>query len=247
MTGRVSAIWRYPIKSHGRETLVRVTLEPGKALPWDRVWAVAHTESKADGTDWASCANFSRAAKAPGLAAISSRLDEATGRVTLRHPDLGELEFHPDDEPERLIAWAGGLVPANRSPSHRVVRARAQNFTDSAFPSVTLCNAASHKAVEERLGADLSPQRWRGNIWIEGLAPWAEFDWIGREVTVGGATLRVEERTDRCLATHANPDTGARDADILAALDSFGHQDFSVRAVVTEGGDVALGDAVTPS
>lgn len=42
MTATVTEIWRHPIKSHGREPLESVTLEAGKALPLDRLWAVAH-------------------------------------------------------------------------------------------------------------------------------------------------------------------------------------------------------------
>ncbi|MCB1333882.1 MAG: MOSC domain-containing protein [Roseivivax sp.] len=244
MTVRVTAIWRFPIKSHGREPVDRVTLTPGQALPWDRTWAVAHDQSDADGSEWVPCTHFSRGSKAPGLAAISASLDEAAGTVTLNHPELGTLVLNPDSEGARLIDWAGGLIPEGRAQSARVVRGAARGFTDSDFPSVTLCNLSSHRAVEQRLGRPLSPLRWRGNIWFDGAAPWEEFDWLDREVQVGGAVLAVRERTDRCLATHNNPETGRRDADVLGALDSWGHRDFSVRAEVVRGGDVAIGDEV---
>jgi hypothetical protein len=125
-----------------------------------------------------------------------------------------------------------------------VVRGATRGFTDSDFPSVTLGNLASHRAVEQRLGQPLSIHRWRCNLWVEGLAPWEEFDWPGHEIAVGGARLRVVERTDRCLATHNNPETGARDADLLGTLDSWGHRDFTVRAEVIEAGRIAPGDSV---
>jgi uncharacterized protein YcbX len=71
-----------------------------------------------------------------------------------------------------------------------------------------------------------------------------EFEWIGKDVRVGSTLLRVRERTDRCLATTANPETGKRDVDVLKALDHWGHQDFSVRAEVIEGGEIRIGDTV---
>lgn len=246
MTRRLTAIWRFPIKSHGRETLPAVTLTEGAGLPWDRAWAVAHADSGVDGADWAPCQNFSRTAKAPALAAISARLDEASCVVTLSHPEREDLCFRPDDEGERLIAWAGDFIPETRARSARVVRGRTRGFTDSGFPSVTLCNLSSHRAVEQRLGHPLSIHRWRGNLWVDGGAPWEEFDWIDREVQVGEAILIPRERTDRCLATHANPETGRRDHDVLGALASWDHQDFSVRAEVVRGGRVTVGDTVEP-
>ena len=40
----------------------------------------------------------------------------------------------------------------------------------------------------------LAMERFRGNVWLDGLAPFAEFDLVGRDLRVGGATLRVRER-----------------------------------------------------
>lgn len=240
--GRVDSLWRYPIKSHSREALAKISVEAGRAFPYDREWAVAHEASRADGSTWAPCANFSRVAKGPGLAAIDGRFDEETGRITLTHPEREPLEFDPETQGDKLIAWAGPLMPQDRAASARVVRARAQAFTDTPEPTVTICNLASHRAVEAELGRDLSIGRWRGNIWLDGLGPWEEFEWVGREVRIGTATLKVIDRATRCLATHANPETGQRDADILGALKNWDHQDFSVYAIVTEDGDIALGD-----
>ena len=241
-TGRVASLWRFPIKSHGREGLDAATLTAGQTLPWDRVWAVAHDRSRADGTEWVGCFNFSIGSKAPGLGAITAQLDPQARRITLRHPDLPELTFWPDDNPDALIAWAGPLIPENRAQSVRVVPAPGRGYTDSDFPSVTIGNLTSHRAVEQRLGQPLSIHRWRCNLWLDGLAPWAEFDWIGRDIHIGEAILRPRERTTRCLATHNNPDTGRRDHDVLGALDSWGHRDFTVRAEVIRGGAVRTGD-----
>ncbi|WP_299784477.1 MOSC N-terminal beta barrel domain-containing protein [uncultured Marivita sp.] len=245
MTATVTEIWRHPIKSHGREALMSVTLEPGKAMPLDRLWAVAHERSKVDGSAWAPCGNFCRVAKLPSLMAISARHDPASGRITLHHPDQDALTFDPETESDLFITWAKALAPDDALQPTRLVKGQAQAFTDSDFPSVTLCNHASHRAVEQRVGRPLSHLRWRGNIWIDGLAPWEEFDWDDREIRIGDAVLRVRERTDRCKSTHSNPDTGLRDADVLGALASWGHQDFSVRAEVIQGGEIKAGDEVT--
>lgn len=244
MTPAVTSLWRFPIKSHGREEVKATALAAGEAMPFDRIWAVAHDRSDADGRSWVSCRNFSIGSKAERLGAITSHLDEASQTVTLHHPDLPDLTFRPDTEGQALIAWAGPLIPANRAQSARVVRGQTQAFTDTEIASVTLCNLASHRAVEAAVGHPLSPHRWRSNIWFDGPDAWAEFDWLGRDVQIGGAVLRPVERTERCLATHNNPDTGRRDADVLAALDTFGHRDFSVRAVVIRGGIVRAGDTV---
>ncbi|MEE4187193.1 MAG: MOSC N-terminal beta barrel domain-containing protein [Roseobacter sp.] len=240
----VTTLLRYPLKSHGREHLDEVMLHKGEAMPYDRHWAVAHDASTADGSEWVPCAHFSRVSKAPALMAISSSLDEQTGQLTLSHPDRDTLTFDPDTEAARFIDWVQPLVPQNRALPARIVKLPQRGFTDSDFASVTLCNHASHRAVEQRLGQPLSIHRWRGNIWLEAEAPWEEFDWMDRNLRLGECILRPVERTDRCLATTANPDTGKRDADTLGALEHWGHQDFSVRAEVVEGGLIRKGDVL---
>jgi uncharacterized protein YcbX len=244
MTGLVTSLWRHPVKSHGREGLASTTLVEGQTMPGDRVWAVAHEHSRADDSAWAPCVNFSRVAKAPALMAITARLDDESGKVTLSHPERTDLTLDPDRDGPALIDWVKPLVPADRAAAARIVRVPGRGMTDSDFPSVTLCNMASHRAVEQRLGHPLSIHRWRGNIWFDGLPLWEEFDWLDREVQIGEAVLRVRERTDRCAATTANPETGRRDADTLGTLATWGHQDFSVRAEVIRGGTINIGDVV---
>lgn len=248
MTARLAEIWRHPIKSHGRERLARVALEPGQALPWDRRWAVAHADSAADGSAWASCRNFSITARNPGLAPFDISLDEAGPQVRLRHRALGELHFNPDEPADqaRFIAWVAPLTPDHLPAPERLVSLPGRGYTDSDFPSVTLCNFASHRAVQDRLGTAISHLRWRGNLWVEGLGAWEEFDWIDHEIRIGAAVLRVRERAERCPATMANPETGLRDQPtVKTLLDGWGHKDFSIRCEVVKGGAIAEGDEVT--
>lgn len=244
--GRLEHICRHPIKGHGRETLASVRLSAGACLPWDRHWAVAHEAARlVDG--WNPCVNFARAAKAPALMAIESRLDEATGTVTLHHPDCGDITFRPDDAADtpRFLDWVRPLNPENRAQPARIVTA-GRGMTDSDFPSVAILNTASLADLSRRMGHDLSIHRWRGNLWLSGAAAWDEWNWIGRHIRIGDAVLEIRERITRCSATTVEPATGRSNADTLSALEShFGHQDFGLYAVVVNGGTIATGDAWT--
>jgi uncharacterized protein len=243
---RVAHLWRHPIKGHGVEAVARTTLEAGTTMPWDRVWAIAHEAAKvAPGQGaWAPCANFSRGAKSPALMAIRAETDEARGRVRLTHPEAEPIEVAPDDPADeaRLVAWVTPLAAADRARPAYVVRAD-RGMTDSPFPSIAILGLASLAALSDFMGRPLAMERFRGNVWLDGPEPWAEFGWIGREVALGGARLRVVERITRCKATTVDPDSGRPDADTLGALEAgWGHTDFGVYAEVVAGGAVALGD-----
>lgn len=245
MTGRVAHIWRHPIKSHGREAIEQVVLSEGKTMPWDRTWAVAHTAAKTDGKSWAACANFSRVAKAPALQAITSKVDEKSEFVTLSHPDRPNLSFSPDQNVDDFLEWVAPLMPVDRPASTKILRVPGRGMTDSDFPSISLNSLSSHAALEQEMATPIALERWRGNIWIDGLEPWEEFDWIGKTVRIGSVELIVKERIQRCLATTANPATGRRDIDTLNGLkNGWGHTDFGVYALVTKTGCVKIEDTV---
>jgi len=249
MTPRVAEIWRHPIKAHGREQVDEVTLSVGKCLPWDRRWAVAHEAScfDADNPRWQPCREFSIGAKSPRLQAISARVDPGYRNLTLSHPDRQDLTFDPDDPDGAgaFIQWVMPISNGNRMLPARLVRAPDQGMTDTDFASVSLINLTSHRAIEAQLGQEISPLRWRGNLLMDGLEPWAEMDWIGKTLCIGTAELEVREQITRCMATTANTKTGERDADTLGALKAgWGHQECGVYAVVTKSGAMRQGDEI---
>jgi uncharacterized protein len=246
---RVASLWRHPIKAHGVEPLDAVTLSAGETMPWDRVWAIAHEAAKVTpgSRDWAPCMNFSRGAKSPALMAIRARTDEAAGRLRLSHPHQPDIDVDPDDaaDAQALVDWAAALANPGRARPAFIVRART-GMTDSEYPTLSLLNRATLAALAQALGKPLAEERFRGNVWLEGLPPFAEFDLVGRDLRLGEATVHVRERITRCTATAVDPETGVPDADTLGALRAnWAHQDFGVYVTVSEGGRVALGDPVS--
>jgi uncharacterized protein YcbX len=240
--GRIARLYRHPVKGVGFERLDAVQLLAGRTLPLDRAWAVAQDGAAVTG-DWARCLNFVRGAKGPSLMAVRARVDG--DEVVLTHPDRPMIRLNPDVDGEALVNWLKPIYPGNRPAPARVVRATGQGMTDASQPFVSILSMASLADLSARAGHDLEPERFRGNIWLDGFDPWAEWDWIGRGIRVGDAVLMVEERIGRCRATGASPVTGREDTDMLGLLEAhWGHTDFGVFARVVEGGRVAAGDAV---
>ncbi|MEL7395621.1 MAG: MOSC N-terminal beta barrel domain-containing protein [Pseudomonadota bacterium] len=243
----IRAIWRHPIKAHGREALDRITLSEGQTMPWDRAWAVAHELSDADGTEWAHCRKFTRASEVPAIQAITTRVEEKSGVLTLQHPELDDLTFDPNKEQDAFLAWVRQIMPVSRPQSVRLARSVTQGMTDTNYPSISLINLASHAAVAQETTQDLSELRWRCNIHMDGLNAWEEFDWVGKTIRAGEAELRIEEPIERCKVPAANPMTGAQDTDMVGTLmRAFGHMNFGISAVVTKAGTLTLGDSVEP-
>jgi len=250
MSAALATIYRHPIKAIGRETLSEVLLEAGKPLSWDRSFAVAHKRSReADLTrTWAPKANFLRGVTGPELMAVECTFNPSNMQITLTHPRAGKFagNLNRAEDERALLEWLDPLWPKDAPRPTHLVHHEGAAQTDVPDPWLALNSSTAHRMVAEKLNrADLSIHRWRGNLWIDGLGPWEEFEWIGKSVRIGEAVLKVEQRITRCKATMANPETGRRDADTLGALENgWGHTDFGVYAEVTQTGMIRPGDSV---
>lgn len=247
MTPHLAHIRRHPIKSIGGEGLDRVALTAGARLPGDRAWAVLSAAGERLATartpgEWLPKSAFLVTAKSHALQAVQGGWSGA--HLVLRHPDQGEITVDPDGDQAALLTWLAPLWPADRGAPSRLLRAE-DSFTDDRRPFVSILSLDSLAQLEADLGQRLDMERWRGNLWLKGLPPFAEFDLIGQTIQIGPARLRIEERTGRCPATSGNAATGRPDCDMLAALERlYGHTDFGVFATVNQGGEIATDDEV---
>lgn len=244
MTASLAQIWRHPVKAIGREAMDKVTLSPGEWMPMDRVWAVAHERSKLAGTGWEKKSNFLRGVTDPAIMAVTSTLDEVTGYITMNHPEAGQVEFHPETDARPFLDWLDQIWSTDLPRPTEIYRAENAHLSDVPDAWISIACLSSNRALGQRMGQELSPDRWRANLWLDGTPAWAEKEWVGRTIRIGSVLLNVTAEITRCKATMANPVTGRRDADTLAALDALGHQEFALYAEVMQGGTIHLGDQV---
>ena len=241
----LAEIFRHPVKSLGEEALDEVDLTKGRPMPWDRVWAVAHDQADMI-NGWAHPRNFLNQTHVPRLAQIRVKFTPRNNMLYLAHPDLVDLavQIGTPDGDDALCEW---LVPltegTTRSAPFLVYQIPNVAFTDFEDTHIAIGSVASRRALAQIAGHELEPIRFRMNLWLDGLAPWEELDWVGREIGIGEVRLKITARDERCNATAASPVTGARDVPVTGLLrQHLGHMDFGVYAQVLSGGTVRLGD-----
>ncbi|WP_043838169.1 MOSC domain-containing protein [Muricoccus aerilatus] len=255
---RVEQLFRYPVKGLTAESLEEVFLSPGETIPHDRRFALAQGDSPFDEAEprFLPKQNFACMMKNARVVLVRAAFDPHDGTLSLAaegHRPLSAPTATAEGKAalgDWLIRFLGeearhGTAPDGTARAPRFTEAPGHAFTDQARKGVSLINLASLHALEAALGQRLDPLRFRANIYFTGLPAWAEFDWVGREVLLGGARLSVFKRTVRCPATQVDLATGERDLDIPRLLrEHFGHADLGVHATVLEGGRVAVGDAL---
>jgi uncharacterized protein YcbX len=249
MTANIAALFRHPIKGFTPEKVKLAQLVAGEAFPGDRLYALEDGPSGFDpaAPAWISKQRFAVLAKIAEVAKAKTRLDDATG-VTHAHaegmrPFAGKLTQAADRE--AFAAWAGELLGEAAHGPLRLLDGAGWRFLDHPLGHVSVINLASVRDLEQRLGRSLDPLRFRANLYVEGWPAWAENDWEGRAMTLGGAKAKVFKPIVRCAAPDVNPDTAVRDAEITTALfDNYGHTLCGIYLHVTEDGTVKEGDGV---
>jgi uncharacterized protein YcbX len=205
--------------------------------------------------EWLPKTKFVMLMRDEKLALLQTGFDAETGVLTIAENGR-ELLRGRLTEPEgcRSVAeFCANFLGSGIDGPLRVVEAPGHTFADARRKPnattgqyVSLINHASIAALERAMDAAIDPLRFRANFYFDGAAAWRERDWIGAEIALGTARLRVVSPITRCAATQVNLDTAQRDLDIPAALArNFGHINMGIYAEVISAGDIALGDALS--
>jgi hypothetical protein len=248
----VTDICRYPVKGLSADRLASVALEPGKGLPGDRRFAIAHGSGAFQGelAEWVSKQNFLVLAKNERLAALETQFDDADGMLVIKRGGKPVARGKITDRIGRALIeefFAAYMQGEARGKPRLVQASPGHSISDHRNCVVSLINLASLRDLERVVGAAVDPIRFRANVYFDGGRPWQEFGWLDREIAIGGARLAVTARIDRCAATNVNPATAARDLNIPQSLQrGFGHVECGVYARVVGAGTVAVGDALVP-
>jgi uncharacterized protein YcbX len=203
------------------------------------------------------------------LSLVASRLDLAAGTLALEFPEGGavageialgepiETVFFGRPAPGRLVlgpwnaalsAWSGLDLRLVMSDDVGAANDRGPDAGVSIVSSASVADLAREGGV-----AGLDARRFRMLFEVDGVAPYAEDAWIGRDVRIGEAVVRPRGNVGRCVVTTCDPSTGERDFDTLGVLAAYRGDiatseplPLGVVGDVVTPGRVRVGDAVAP-
>ncbi|MBQ1027363.1 MOSC domain-containing protein [Micromonospora sp. C95] len=267
---RLSGITTYPVK--GCRGLVHGAAD---VRPWgledDRRWMLVDAEGI--GVTQRDVTSLVRVHASPGPDGLLLRAD---GHPDLVVPEPADVTPVPVRTFRRRVlrvdalpagpaadAWFGAVLdrPVRlvrlARPTRHIARGDRKydpgdqvSFAD-AYP-VLLTSTASLAALGDWLvagGAQPVPMtRFRPNLVLDDAPAWAEDDWAGRGLRIGGVRFRAAGPSARCLVVTTDQETGVRGREPLRTLARHRNIDrkilFGLNLVPLEAGRVRLGDPV---
>lgn len=234
--GRISALFRYPVKSMAGESLdvARLGLH---GIEGDRRLAFRRLADKS-AFPWLS------ASKLPELLLYKPIWIDSNAAEPLpthvRTPDGKEFELRSDELRADVSSRHGSEV--------ELMNLKHGIFDEA---SVSVISLGTVHFVERESGREVDLRRFRPNVVIEtdGVEPFEENSWVGRTLVFGEgsgvAAVGVTLRDERCVMVNLDPDTAEKDSEVMKTVVRLNENCAGVYGTVIRAGELRVGQIVT--
>jgi uncharacterized protein len=254
---RVSRISIVPVKGLAVQRVDEVELGPNGVAENRRLHLIDATGAFVNGK---TAMRLSLVASRLDLAAKALEIEFPEGDVVAGTLELGdpiETVFFGRPAAGRLVAgpWNAALSAWSGLDLRLVMPDEIGAACDRGpGVGVSIISAASVGDLARTGGVDsLDSRRFRMLFEVDGVEPYAEDAWIGRDVQIGGAMVHPLGNVGRCVVTTRDPATAERDFDTLGVLATYRRDietteplPLGVAGDVVTTGRVRVGDPVIP-
>jgi MOSC domain-containing protein len=233
--GSVASLHRWPVKSLAGENADGLNLDP-RGIAGDRAHALYDVHKGRP--------RRLTAREAPGMLRWHAAYDGVPGNAlatddvplpTITAPDGTRFGWDDPDLPGALSDDLGREVTLRRDLT----------LMQDLGNSILVTTQATLDRIATELGRDLDLRRFRTNIHVVlDAAAYAEESWEGRKLAVGDVELHLLHPCERCVIPTRDPDTTAKDPNILRWLTREHQGLFGINARPRGDGTIAVGDQV---
>jgi uncharacterized protein YcbX len=112
--------------------------------------------------------------------------------------------------------------------------------------SISLINTKSVEDFQNKTNQEIETQRFRGNIFVDGVDAWEERNWIGKIIKINDISFKVEKNIPRCVAINLKPNTDDNSLNLLQSLKkTYNHFDMGVYLTALDDGFINIGDNIS--
>ena len=111
--------------------------------------------------------------------------------------------------------------------------------------SISLVNKKSVTDFSMKILSDIEFERFRANIYIDGLAAWEERNWIGKTIKINNIDFFVSSEISRCSATNLKPSTDIVTINLPNQLKkTYDHINMGIYLVPLQNGVISRNDKI---
>ena len=118
-------------------------------------------------------------------------------------------------------------------------------FDTTPHNSISLINLNSIADFESKINKSIEYSRFRGNIYVNNLDPWEEFDYIGKNLIINDCQFKVIGKIPRCSATNLPPNSTEIDINLPQKLrQTYNHINMGIYLAPLNNGEISVNDKI---
>ena len=259
MSATISSINYCPVKSVSFQTIEKCEIKKNIGITGDRVFAFAKDldlkqaklfEKSSDERKgkWNKVLTLKNS---PALNKYNFVFKDEKLTFTLKDQEILTIDINQLSEREALSSKIIELESSLKQPIVLMKNNEAPFFDTSIsnkvdfVNSVSLLNIQSINDFQKKIDKEIEPSIFSGNIYINGLEPWKEREWIGKTIKINNVLFKVEKNIPRCVAINLKPQTDDNSFNLLQSLKkTYNHFDMGIYLTALEDGVLNIGNKV---
>jgi len=118
-------------------------------------------------------------------------------------------------------------------------------FDTTPVNSISLINVNSIHDFENKINKSIELERFRGNIYVNDLEPWEEFNFIGKNIIINDCQFKVTGAIPRCSATNLVPNLTNIDINLPHKLRvTYNHINMGIYLTPLNQGEIKVNDKI---
>ncbi|MDC1010890.1 MOSC domain-containing protein [Candidatus Pelagibacter sp.] len=259
MSATISSINYCPVKSVSFQTIEKCEIKKDIGIIGDRIFAFAKNLDL-DQAKLFEQSPHERKGKwnkvltlknSPVLNKYNFVYKEEKLTFTFKDKEILTIDINQLDEKEALSNKISELENSLKQPIV-LMNNKESPFFDTSISnkidfvnSVSLLNIQSVNDFQKKIDKKIETSVFRGNIYIDGIEPWKEREWIGKTIKINGVSFKVEKNIPRCVAINLKPQTDDNSFNLLRLLKkTYNHFEMGIYLTALENGKIEVGNKV---
>ena len=255
MNASISSIYYSPVKSLSFQNVETCKIKKGSGILKDRIFAFSRIIDANEAKliqkipNERNLNNFLTLKNSPFRNKYNFIYKDNKLALTLGGKELISITVNDIDQRSYLVEKMVELESSISKPIFLLQNIKFPFYDTShsnkVFNSISLINLNSIKDFEKKINEKIKLQRFRGNLYIEGLNAWEERNWIGKNIEINNTIFKVEKNIPRCVAINLKPKTNDNKINLLQSLKkTYNHFDMGVYLRSLNDGLIKVGDNI---
>ena len=247
----ISKIYYSPVKSISFQNVNSIKVKKSIGLENDRIFSFSRNvdfkEAKLIEQDQnnRSLHKFLTLKNSPFLNKYNFSFNKNELVLRKNDAEIKKISISKKKELKELSELLIKLEPQIKTPIFLLHNIKKPFFDTMPENSISLLNLNTINDFSKKIDTEIEFERFRGNIYIKGMPPWKEFQWIGKKININNCHFLVTGKIPRCSATNLKPGEIKDDINLPLKLRKvYGHINMGIYLIPLNDGIINIDNEV---